>query len=84
MPEIDAGEYLIEIMREMGPFQSNGMGLVVTPWAEMKAFAAAMRVDLEPWEFTLLRRMCAAYLSGYQTGREPLSIPPMERGKEDD
>lgn len=83
MVELDAEEYLLNLVQELGPVRSNGMGLTAPDWTEITAFAASHGLDLLPWEFRAIRRMCLAYISGLKTGVEPLSIPPMERGLED-
>lgn len=80
--EIDAGQYLIDIVHQLGPVRSNGMGLSVPDWSEIVAFSTANGLHLAPWEYRLIRSMCKAYLSGFNSGKEALSIPPMERGKE--
>lgn len=82
MVELEAGEYLAEWMRQLGPIRSNGMGLAIPDWKELTAFAEANGIDMLPWEARLLRSMCKAYLAGFNSGSEALSIPPMERGKE--
>lgn len=82
LPEIEAGEYLIEAMIELEPIRSNGVGLVVPDWQEILAFKDANELPLVAWENRLIRKMCKVYLSGFNSGKEALSIPPMERGKE--
>jgi hypothetical protein len=77
--EIEAGDYLLDIMQQLGPIRSLGMGLMVPDWQEIAAFAEAFRLRLEPWEFRLIRRMCSAYLREFDAGKEPLSMPPIER-----
>jgi len=76
---LEAGSYVLDIMQELGPIRSAGMGLMVPDWEEIAAFASAFRLPLEPWEFRLLRRMCSAYLREFNAGKEPLSMPPIER-----
>jgi hypothetical protein len=82
MVELEAGEYLLNAVQELGPVRSNGMGLTAPDWTEITAFASSHGLDLIPWEFRAIRRMCIAYISGLRTGVEALSIPPMERGLE--
>lgn len=79
MPNIEAGEYLLDTLKELGPIRSNGMGLITPDWQELVAFASANGLRLQPWEFQTLKKMAAAYLAGFNSGKEPLSIPPMER-----
>jgi hypothetical protein len=81
--DLECGGYLIDIVNQIGPVRSNGMGLDIPDWKELVAFSEANDIDLEPWEYRLIRSMCRAYLSGLNSGKEALSIPPIERGKED-
>lgn len=67
-------------MQELGPIRSLGMGLMVPDWKEIVAFASAFNLPLKPWEFRLIRRMCSGYLREFNAGKEPLSMPPIERG----
>lgn len=62
--------------------RSNGMGFSTPDWQELIAFAHATSVELDAWEFQTLKKMCGAYLSGFNSGKERLGIPPMERGSE--
>lgn len=80
--ELDAGEYILDMVQQLGPIRSAGMGLTIPDWQEVVAFASASSLDLEPWEYRLIRRMCAGYLREFNAGKEPLSIPPIERSNE--
>lgn len=80
--ELEAGDYLLDLLQQLGPIRSGGMGLTTPDWQEVVAFASASSLDLEPWEYRLIRRMCAGYLREFNAGKEPLSIPPIERGNE--
>ena len=80
MVEISAGEYLLDVMQQLGPIRSTGMGLAAPDWQEITAFASAFKLHMEPWEYRLIRKMCGAYLREFNAGKEPLSMPPIERG----
>lgn len=82
MVELDAGQYLLDALQELGPIRSTGVGLSTPEWQEVTAFAHANGLDFEPWEFRILKKMCGRYLSGYNSGREALSIPPIDRESE--
>ena len=77
--ELEAGEYLLDTVQQLGPIRSTGMGLTIPDWQEMTAFAAASGLHLAPWEYRLVRKMCAGYLREFNAGKEPLSMPPIER-----
>ncbi|MGQ3214792.1 hypothetical protein [Shinella sp.] len=70
----------MDIMQQLGPIRSAGMGLTTPDWQELVAFAGASRLALEPWEHRLIKRMCAAYLREFNAGKDPFCIPPVERG----
>lgn len=59
------------------------MGLTTPDWQEITAFAAASGLALAPWEFRIIRKLCAAYLRELRAGEDPFCIPPIERGKEE-
>lgn len=80
--ELDGGDYLLDLMQQLGPIRSTGMGLTTPDWQELAAFAGASRLALAPWESRLIKGMCAAYLREYNAGKEPLSMPPIERDSE--
>lgn len=77
--ELNAGDYLLDALEELGPIRSTGMGLTTPDWQEMVAFAAANGAVFAPWEYRALKKMASAYLSGFNSGKDPLSIPPIER-----
>lgn len=81
--ELEAGDYLLDLLQQLGPIRSAGMGLTTPDWQEVVAFASASCLELEPWEYRLIRRMCAGYLREFNAGREPLSMPPIERRAEE-
>ena len=81
LPEIHAGAYLIDAMREIGPMRGNGFGAVATDWDIIGPFVEATGRLSEPWEVETLAKMCAAYTSGYNDGKNVLSIAPADRGE---
>lgn len=76
MVDLDAGEYLLNALLQIGPVVNNGMGLVAQPWTEIRAFCGD---SFEEWEAVAIRRMSEAYLRGLNL-TSPLAIMPMERG----
>lgn len=58
------------------------MGLAIPDWQEIAAFASAHGLAFAPWEFRVIRKLCAAYLRELRAGEDPFCIPPIERGKE--
>ena len=77
--ELGGGDYLLDLMQQLGPIRSTGMGLTTPDWQELAAFARASGLALAPWENRLIKQMCGAYLREFNAGREPLCMPPIER-----
>lgn len=80
--ELKAGSYLLDAVQELGPIRSSGMGLTTPDWQEVVAFASANGLSFAPFEFRIIRKMCAAYLREFRAGEDPLCIAPIDRGKE--
>jgi len=79
LPDIDAGQYLIDAMFVMRPTRSNGMCEVAADWDIIDAFARASRRISEPWEAETLFAMCEAYRQGREAGVNPLAIAPVDQ-----
>lgn len=79
MVEINEGQYLLDGMMDMGPVVSSGFGIAARTDGAIIDYHRGCGIDLEPWEFKAVRKMCQAYLSGLQSGANALSIAPMER-----
>lgn len=67
------------MVEKIGPVRSNGFGPMVCPDSEILAFLKGIKFDFEDWEFLTIRKMCAAYLSGYNSGKDIMSKMPMDR-----
>lgn len=80
LPDIHAGQYLLDAMWRLRPSRNNGWGEVPTDWDQIAPFAAATKAISEPWEFDAIYDMCRAYCEGKADGKNPLSRPPTERG----
>ena len=56
------------------------MGGIFQPdWVEIGAFSLSSGTLTDEWEKRLMSKMCAAFVTGYIEGTEPLSMPPYER-----
>lgn len=80
LPELVAGEYIVEAMMTLGPTRSNGMAEVATDWDIILPFVSATGRLSEAWEIETLADMCRLYAVGKGEGENALSIPPVERG----
>lgn len=78
LPELDDGEYLAATMMDLGPLRRNGDGLEPTDWPVITPFADS--IGLDTGDRQTLARMCRGYFSGWNEGKNPLAIAPVERG----
>ena len=80
MPYIQAGQYLLAALQEVGPTMHNPMGgELPLDWAALWAYGQATDSGFEPWEYRALHRMSRTYLAAKIAGREPLAIDPVEQ-----
>lgn len=80
MVDLDAGEYLLHLLLEAGPFQYDAMGNAIQlSWADIAAYSRMTGELNEPWEARLIFRMSGAYIKGTKEGTDPFSIAPLER-----
>lgn len=77
MPEIDGGEWLLQVFWDVGPAMSTPMGSAPLSHSEMRAWQETSGVELEPWQASLLRRMSAEYLAECQKAESPNCPSPL-------
>jgi hypothetical protein len=78
--ELDAGEYLLEILMEAGPVKSQPMGGVAAlSWGDLRDYDHFLAGGMEQWEDLLLIQMSGAFSTGMTEGASPFSIPPADR-----
>lgn len=78
--DIEAGAYLVEMLMEVGPVKGAPMGGVIAlDWADLQAYASGYPCEITHDERLTLVRMSQAYVSGFHTGADPLSIAPIDR-----
>jgi hypothetical protein len=79
--ELSAGQYLADVLTDLGFVARDGMGGEhALDWPVLWAYGQATGAVAEPWEYTALRDMSRAYLTGRIEGADPLSMPPAKRG----
>ena len=82
LTEIEAGQYLLDALFEVGPVSQDGMGnWRPISWTDLQAYASLTGAIGERWEMHTVMRMSKAYLKGI-SDKEPLSIPPCLREEE--
>lgn len=79
MPELGAGQYLLDALMEAGPTQPGAMGdQVPLEWADLHAYRECAGTVSEVWELRALYRMSREYLAGQRQGENPLGREPMD------
>jgi hypothetical protein len=83
--ELDAGEYLLDILMEAGPSKSSPMGgAEALDWRDLQAYDSFSAGMMEHWEALLVIQMSAAFVRGLDEGKSPFSKSPLEREKKND
>jgi len=77
--ELEAGNYLLEMLMEAGPFGSGDMGNRALTWPDITAYLTGYPCEVEHYERALLIKMSAAFVAGMDEGTSPFSIPPADR-----
>lgn len=67
MPSIAAGQYLLDLLWEMGPTMPGGMSAGPVTHTEIVAWCALTGIQLEPWEARCVRRLSVAHLNESQS-----------------
>lgn len=77
MPHIGGGAYLIEILFEVGPSKSTGMGgHAPIDDVDLAAWMSNQNVKLKPWEARTIRQISREYAAMLSEAVEPNTPPP--------
>lgn len=78
--EIEAGGYLLEMLHEIGPIKAMPMGGVdAITWGDLYPYIRLTQGVIDEWEARLLIDMAKAFAAGFNEGKSPFSIAPMDR-----
>ncbi len=75
-PRLDGEEYLLGYWLDLGMCSSGANGYVPLGAAEIDAWTRGTGVELQPWEFGILRQMSRAYLEQLAASEKPDCPPP--------
>jgi hypothetical protein len=80
LPAIPAtsAPHIVEWLLEIGPGEAAGMGLAPLGWGQIDAWCSRTGIDLPPWQFRLLRRLSAAYVTESRRAEDPNAPPPWQ------
>lgn len=70
--------HLLQYLFEIGPAESNGMGLGPISWQSIEAWQRSTGVELDPWECITLRRASAAYSDQCAISVDPNAEQPWQ------
>lgn len=77
MPPLGGGAYLIEILFEVGPSKTSGMGgHSAIDDVDLAAWMANQNVRLTPWEAKAIRQISREYAAMLSEAVEPNTPPP--------
>lgn len=77
MPTIDYGEWLIDVLLEIGPAELKG-DYAMSPIAqsEITAYAINYGVEFTPWDVAVLRRMSREYIHSHYAAKDAHCAAP--------
>jgi hypothetical protein len=76
MPDVECGQYLLDILYEIGPVSSNGFGAAPVSELELLCWQLNRGVRLSPWECETVMRLSREYASMTHQARDPYCPPP--------
>lgn len=76
LPEPGPAAHLLDHLFDAGPVMHGGMGAAPLSYGELHAWSALRGIDLEPWEFKLMRDLSRAYAAESSTADNPSAAPP--------
>lgn len=76
LPELGEVFYLADTWADIGIVSAGASGPARLTAAEIVAWQQCSGRCLNPWEFSVVRDMSSAYLSGNRDGEEPECAPP--------
>ena len=68
--------YIVQYLFEIGPAVSNGNGLAITPWSEVRAWCDLTGITLERYEVDTIRELSSAYVDQYYKAQKRECISP--------
>lgn len=77
LPELPPTESMHEVWHDLGRHGPRG----AFDWSEIRAYVELTGADLPPFQARTLRDMSQAYADGL-ADTDPLSVAPMERGRD--
>jgi hypothetical protein len=75
-PDVGDADYVITYWHDLGVVESGGMGPIPLSSKEILSWQECTGVDLQAWEFRVLREMSRRYLIQSEESKKPECPPP--------
>lgn len=83
MPPLEGGAYIAQILFDVGPARSGGMGgLIPIEEVDLAAWQSNRDLRLSGWEAKTIRRLSAAYAAETSVASKPNALAPYTPSKE--
>lgn len=76
LPPIEAGDYLIGYLQELGYTRSSGMGPCPLDYSEVKAWQEVTHTPLNHWEALAIRRLSSEFVGALHSAEDPNAPSP--------
>ena len=76
LPEIGDGQYLVNLMDELGGATQTGMGISPCSWQEILAWLTLTGLSLTAWECSMVKQLSASYVQQLGESSEAGSVSP--------
>lgn len=75
-PSVGDADYVITYWHDLGVVESGAMGPIPLSAKEILSWQECTGIDLQAWEFRVLREMSRRYLIQYEESKKPECSPP--------
>lgn len=75
-PPLEGGEYIINLLKDVGPAISNGMGIVEIPPMYLESYLNVCQLDLSGWECETILKLSKVYVNQHYISSDPNCISP--------
>lgn len=76
LPDVIAADYLLDYLMEVGPANSNGMGIQPITYSEIKDWADVTSTEIAAWDAHIIRHLSRAYVNAYNEAKKPTAPAP--------
>lgn len=77
LPDIEGGQYLIDILQELNFGVANGFGLAPISYQEIESYCKLSKRILTAWDSTVLHKLSVLYCAMRNQATDPKCASPM-------